>query len=71
MFSNRIACRGHSNKYLHFIVFRAGCYGALLLQRAIIMMPFGCNALQETLNWNIKRITRIQRFIVVSHAKVP
>ncbi len=71
MFSNRIACRGHSNKYLPFVVFCAGCYGALLLQHAIIMTRFSCNALQETLNSNIKQITRIESFDAVSHTKVP
>ncbi len=28
-----IAHRGHSNKYLPFVVFHAGCYGTLLLQK--------------------------------------
>ncbi len=70
MFSGRIAHHEHSNKYLPFVVFRAGCYGAMLLQRAIIMTPFGCNALQRALNWNIKRITHIEAFKTISRAKV-
>ncbi len=59
MFNVRIAYRRYSNEYLPFVVFRAGCYGTLLLQRAIIMMPFVCNALQRAFNWNLERQTRI------------
>ncbi len=51
MFNIRIAHHMYSNEYLPFVVFHADCYGALLLQRAIIMTPFGCNALQGALNW--------------------
>ncbi len=53
------------------VVFRAGCYAVLLQQRAIIMTPFVCNALQGALNWNLKRTRRIEPFEAISHAKVP
>ena len=61
MFNVRIARRGYINEYLLFVVFRAGCYGALLLQRAIIMTPFIYNAPQRALKWNIKSLTRIEQ----------
>ena len=59
MFNVRIARRGYSNENLPFVVFHVGCYDALLLQRAIIMTPFVCNALQRALNWDLERQTRI------------
>ncbi len=37
-----IVRHGCSNEYLPFVVFCAGCYGALI--RSIIMTPFACNA---------------------------
>ncbi len=44
MFNDRMMRRGYSIEYLPFVVFGPGCYDALLLQCAIIMTPFVCNA---------------------------